>query len=291
MIPAHVRIFVCTYALDDTPLAKAIGYARNQRDALRRFLDDGRLPLHNNASELQLRREVIGRRNWLFVGSDEAAEVNTTFVSLLASCGLHKLEPWAYLRHLLCLLPGWPRSRVLQLAPAYWKQTGEDADTQRRLPPIRSALPRSPSTARTATRDSSRGPRCQRRGSPNGYDALRSRSGQIPPLRVLSSEETLRRFVARVTRLYEQGRGRPGGSAPLGFYLRAGPRVRRQGFRRSGRLAWRGGYPSAFTHTVGPLCSQSRGPSSSRPVRRWWGRGHSRIAFGRLRRSRGTQCM
>ena len=120
-------------ALDDTPLAKAIGYARNQRDALRRFLDDGRLPLHNNASELQLRREVLGRRNWLFVGSDEAAEVNTTFVSLLASCGLHRLEPWAYLRDLLCLLPGWPRSRVLQLAPAHWKQTREDPDTQRRL--------------------------------------------------------------------------------------------------------------------------------------------------------------
>jgi len=121
------------YALDDTPLAKAIGYARNQRAALRRFLDDGRLPLHNNASELQLRREVVGRRNWLFVGSDEAAEVNTTFVSLLASCGLHKLEPWAYLRDLLCLLPAWPHHRVLQLAPAYWKQTSEDADTQRRL--------------------------------------------------------------------------------------------------------------------------------------------------------------
>jgi transposase len=71
---------------------KAIGYARNQREALRRFLDDGRLPLHNNASELQLRREVIGRRNWLFVGSDDAAEVNTVFVSLLASCGLHRIE-------------------------------------------------------------------------------------------------------------------------------------------------------------------------------------------------------
>ncbi len=120
-------------ALDDTPLARAIGYARNQREALRRFLDDARLPLHNNASELQLRREVVGRRNWLFVGSDEAAAVNTTFVSLLASCGLHQLEPWAYLRDLLCLLPGWPRSRVLQLAPAYWKQTREDEQAQRRL--------------------------------------------------------------------------------------------------------------------------------------------------------------
>ena len=48
--------------LDEKPLAKAIGYTRNQREALRRFLDDGRLPLHNNASESQLRRDVIGCR-------------------------------------------------------------------------------------------------------------------------------------------------------------------------------------------------------------------------------------
>ena len=128
--------------LDETPLAKAIGYARNQREALRRFLDDGRLPLHNNASELQLRRQVIGRRNWLFVGSDEAAEVNTTFVSLLASCGLHRIEPWAYLRDLFCLLPAWPRRRVLKLAPAYWQQTLEDKDAQERLAanPFRTAI-------------------------------------------------------------------------------------------------------------------------------------------------------
>src|SRR5262249_31968759 len=103
---------------DETPLAKAIGYARNQRAALRRFLDRGRLPLHNNASELQRRREVIGRRNWLFVGSDEAAAVNTIFVSLLASCGLHRIEPRAYLRDLFCMLPGWSQRRVLELAPA-----------------------------------------------------------------------------------------------------------------------------------------------------------------------------
>lgn len=128
--------------LDETPLAKAIGYARNQRAALRRFLDDGRLPLHHNASELQLRREVIGRRNWLFVGSDDAATVNTTFVSLLASCGLHGIEPWAYLRDLFCLLPGWSQLRVLELAPAYWQQTLAQKDTQERLAinPFRTAL-------------------------------------------------------------------------------------------------------------------------------------------------------
>lgn len=119
--------------LDETPIAKAIGYARNQREALMRFLDDGRLPLHNNISELSLRREVIGRRNWLFVGNDDAAEVNTIFVTLLASCRLHEIEPFAYLRDLLCLLPSWPRHRVLELAPANWNKTLEHDDTQQRL--------------------------------------------------------------------------------------------------------------------------------------------------------------
>lgn len=119
--------------LDETPIAQAIGYARNQRVALQRFLDDGRLPLHNNASERELRREAVGRKNWLFVGSDDGGDVNATFVTLLASCQLHGLEPWAYLRDLFCLLPGWPKKRVLELAPALWKQTLQDQDAQQRL--------------------------------------------------------------------------------------------------------------------------------------------------------------
>ena len=76
---------------------------------------------------------MIGRRNWLFVGNDDAAEVNTTFVTLLASCQLHGIEPWAYLRDLFCLLPSWPAKRVLELAPAYWKQTCQKDDAQQRL--------------------------------------------------------------------------------------------------------------------------------------------------------------
>jgi transposase len=119
--------------LDESPLADGIRYARNQRVALRRFLDDGRLPLHNNISELSLRRQVLGRRNWLFVGSDEGAEVNTVFVSLLASCRLHDIEPLAYIRDLLCLLPSWPNARLLELAPAYWRQTLEQPETQQKL--------------------------------------------------------------------------------------------------------------------------------------------------------------
>jgi len=119
--------------LSDTPIAQGLTYARNQRVALQRFLEDGRLPLHNNWSERELRREAVGRKNWLFVGSDEAAEVNATFVSLLASCQLHGIEPWAYLRDLLCLLPRWPMRRVLDLAPAFWNKTLQEQDTQQRL--------------------------------------------------------------------------------------------------------------------------------------------------------------
>jgi transposase len=121
------------FVLDETPISKGIGYARNQRTALERFLSDGRLPMHNNWSERELRREALGRKNWLFVGNDEAAEVNTTFVSLLASCRLHEIEPWAYLRDLFCLLPTWPNRRVLDLAPVNWQQTFQNEQTQQRL--------------------------------------------------------------------------------------------------------------------------------------------------------------
>jgi hypothetical protein len=115
--------------LEDTPLHAGVRYARNQRDGLQRFLSDGRLPLDNNISERELRRQAVGRKNWLFVGSDDGAETNAVFTSLLASCRMHKVEPWAYLRDLLCLLPEWPRHRLLELAPAYWAdtETGDEA--------------------------------------------------------------------------------------------------------------------------------------------------------------------
>ena len=119
--------------IDETPISKAIGYLRNQRVPLQRFLEDGRLPMKNNLSERELRREAVGRRNWLFIGNDDAGEVNATFVTLLATCQLHGLEPLGYLRDLLCLLPSWPVKRVLELAPAYWKKTLEQENTQQRL--------------------------------------------------------------------------------------------------------------------------------------------------------------
>ncbi len=119
------------HVLDDTPIAKGLGYVRNQREALQRFLIDGRLPLHNNISELHLRRQAVGRKNWLFVGNDEGGEVNATMVSLLASCEMHGIEPLGYLRDLICLLStGWPAHRLLELSPAEWSKTVAADDVQ-----------------------------------------------------------------------------------------------------------------------------------------------------------------
>lgn len=116
--------------LDETPIARAIQYATNQRVALRRFLEDGRVPIHNNWSERELRREAVGRKNWLFVGSDDGGVVNATFVSLIASCQLHGLDPFQYLRDLFCLIPSWPVARVLELAPSHWKATQAKDDVR-----------------------------------------------------------------------------------------------------------------------------------------------------------------
>jgi transposase len=116
--------------LDETPIAIGIRYARNQRVGLSRFLDDGRLPIHNNMSELALRREAVGRKNWLFVGSDDGGAVNAIFTSLLASARMHSVEPWSYLRDLFCLLPTWSEHRHLELAPLNWNVTRERDDVK-----------------------------------------------------------------------------------------------------------------------------------------------------------------
>jgi Transposase IS66 family/IS66 C-terminal element len=123
----------CDLAPLQTSLAEGLRYARNQRVGLERFLDDGRLPIHNNMSELTLRREAVGRKNWLFVGSDDGGAVNAAFTSLLASCRLCGVEPWAYLRDIVCLLPRWPEHRLVDLAPVAWTKTRDSNETQKVL--------------------------------------------------------------------------------------------------------------------------------------------------------------
>jgi transposase len=104
-------------------LRSALGYVIRHRDALCTFFDDGRLLLENNRSERELRRIAVGRKAWLFVGSDDHAESAGHLFTLIASARLHRLDPEAYLRDLIRVLPHWPRERFLELAPKYWADT------------------------------------------------------------------------------------------------------------------------------------------------------------------------
>jgi transposase len=102
---------------------KALGYAANQEGELRRILDEGDLPLDNTRAERALRKIVVGRKAWMFYGSDTHAEAAAAIFSVIASCRLHGLDPFAYLEEVLRVLPYWPRDRYLELAPKYWRAT------------------------------------------------------------------------------------------------------------------------------------------------------------------------
>lgn len=111
-------------------LRSALGYAVRQKEALLRVLEDGRLILDNNRSERALRRIAVGRKAWLFVGSDDHAESAGHLFSLIASARLHGLDPETYLRDLFRVLAHWPKDRYLELAPLFWATTRARLDAK-----------------------------------------------------------------------------------------------------------------------------------------------------------------
>lgn len=104
-------------------LRSALGYVDRHKEALCRFFDDGRLVLENNRSERELRKIAVGRKAWLFVGSDDHAESAGHLFTVVASARIHGLDPETYLRDLIRVLPHWPRERYLELSPKYWAST------------------------------------------------------------------------------------------------------------------------------------------------------------------------
>lgn len=106
----------------------ALEYANNQRNVLARFFDDGRLVLTNNGSERALKTIALGRKAWLFCGSDDHAKSTAALFSIVASARLHGLDPEEYLRCLIRLVPLWPKDRMLELAPLFWARTSARLD-------------------------------------------------------------------------------------------------------------------------------------------------------------------
>ncbi len=108
--------------LPQSPLAKAMAYASNHWQALTRFLEGGRLPLDNNATERALRPLAIGRKNWLFAGSVRGGEAAAIVLSFVESAKLHQLNPYVYLRDVLTRLPSAKARDLDALLPHLWRQ-------------------------------------------------------------------------------------------------------------------------------------------------------------------------
>jgi transposase len=106
---------------DGSGIARAIDYSLNRWQALGRFLLDGDVPIDNNHLENQMRPWALGRKNWLFVGSELAGERAAMIMSLLQSAKLNKADPWAYLKDVLTRLPTQLNSRIGELLPHRWK--------------------------------------------------------------------------------------------------------------------------------------------------------------------------
>jgi len=97
--------------------AKAMDYSLRRWAALSRYATDGRLPIDNNPVENTIRPIAIGKKNWLFVGSERAGKRTAAIQSLLATAKLNGLDPAAWLRDTLEKLPAWPNSRIDELLP------------------------------------------------------------------------------------------------------------------------------------------------------------------------------
>ena len=106
---------------DGASIAGAIDYSLNSWTALTRPLEDGAVPIDNNFIERQIKPWAMGRRAWLFCGSELAGQRAAIVMSLVQSAKLNGHEPWAYLRDVLERLPGHPNAHVDELLPHRWK--------------------------------------------------------------------------------------------------------------------------------------------------------------------------
>ena len=119
-------------ALPKSTLAKAVNYACNQWEALRRYTEDGRLTIDNNISERTLRHQAIGRKNWLFLGSEAAGPRAAVLYTILAGAKRHRIEPWAYVRDLLLRLNA-DDPRLEEMLPDRWAASHPEAILTHRL--------------------------------------------------------------------------------------------------------------------------------------------------------------
>jgi transposase len=113
--------------LPKEPIAEAINYALNNWTALTRYCQDGDLEIDNNGAERSLRGIAVGRRNWMFFGSDRGGRTAAVLSSFVASCKRLHIDPFLYLRNVIARISSHPASRIEELLPDHWKRDLPDA--------------------------------------------------------------------------------------------------------------------------------------------------------------------
>lgn len=111
----------------DHDLAKAFDYLLNRWSAFTLFLDDGRVCLSNNAAERALRGIALGRKSWLFAGSDRGGQRAAAMYSLIVSAKMNGVDPQAWLADVLHRIAGYPAHRIDELLPWNWKSASPAA--------------------------------------------------------------------------------------------------------------------------------------------------------------------
>jgi len=108
--------------LPKSPMGEAIRYALNQWATLEGFLEHGEVEIDNNLVENAIRPTAIGKKNWLFFGSEEAGQRSAVMYTLIENCRMHGLDPYAYLKDMLERLPTTTNQQVESLTPLNWKK-------------------------------------------------------------------------------------------------------------------------------------------------------------------------
>jgi len=110
-----------TQVLPKSQIGKAIAYSLPRWDRLSLYVTDGRLQLDNNTIENAMRPVALGRKNFLFAGSNEGGKRLALFYSLLASCKKQQVNPWEYMKNILERMPTTKTSQLRDLLPDRWK--------------------------------------------------------------------------------------------------------------------------------------------------------------------------
>ncbi|MGA2076372.1 MAG: transposase [Terriglobia bacterium] len=105
------------HVLPKSPEGEAIAYTLSNWKALIRYCEDGDLEIDNTGAERSLRSVAVGRKNWMFYGSDNGGRTAAVLSSLIATSKRHGVDPFAYLRDLFERISAHPKSRLAELLP------------------------------------------------------------------------------------------------------------------------------------------------------------------------------